>query len=154
MEVSHPVPRHHPTSATHPPFSETKGINNGSFTSVLLHASSSSVLSDSGEFPTHCSHGPGALGTQRASFEQSLRQGTSEFSRSRPAHSRGSCRKCVECTRLTEHRIVDQAKTLWPGQLVRSRTRVRPDWRVLVPFAYMYCPLHLFGISVFSLPTY
>ena len=52
----------------------------------------------------------GAVGTHRTSFEKTRGHAL-------PPQLRGSCRKCVECTRLSEHRVVDEAKSLWPGQL-------------------------------------
>jgi hypothetical protein len=104
----------HPDFApgAHPSLSDMKGCNTGSFTSVLLHASSSSLPSDSGESSQGGALGSlrGTHGTDRSSFERSRGHAP-------PPQLRGSCRKCVECTRPSEHRVVDEAKGLWPGQL-------------------------------------
>jgi len=85
---------------------------NGSFTSVLLQANSSLL---SGTDSSHSLISQASLGSEpppgRASFElqQQLRQ--------HPSRARGSCRKCVECSRLTAHDSYDRTRMLWPGQL-------------------------------------
>lgn len=102
------VPRQEFAPSTHPSLSDAKGFRNGSFTSVLLHASSSSLPSDSGESSQGAYRTQGTH--QRTSFERT-------FGQPPAPQLRGSCRKCVECTRLSGYRVVDEAKSLWPGQL-------------------------------------
>ena len=83
--------------------SDTK-LYNGSFNSVLMNASSS--LSD-------FSQGSISVNPQLGTSHQRARPPPlSHHHRHQP---RSQCRKCVECTGLTDHRAVDQAKLLWPG---------------------------------------
>lgn len=90
--------------------SDTK-LYNGSFNSVLLNASSS--LSD-------FSQGSISVNPQLGTSHQRARP--PPLSHHHRHQSRSQCRKCVECTGLTDYRAVDQAKLLWPGNCSSALT--------------------------------